>query len=156
MTAESHVWADIAGRMEGERHLLPVRVYYEDTDFSGVVYHAAYLRFCERGRTDFLRLAGISHTELGEAGFAFALRRAEADFIAPARIDDLLVVSTRLLRLGGASLTLAQEVLRGPEPLFALLARVAVVDSAGRPARLPENLLRAVAPHQSSEETDSI
>lgn len=137
-------WADIAGRMDGKTHLLPTRVYYEDTDFSGVVYHAGYLRFCERGRTDFLRLADVSHTQLGQEGYAFAVRRIEADFLKSARIDDLLVVQTRLTKLGGASLTLSQSIERGEETLFRLMARVAVITTDGRPARLPHSIIAAL------------
>ena len=137
-------WPHISGVMTARQHSLPIRVYYEDTDFSGVVYHAGFLRFCERGRTDFLRLAGVSHTELGKEGYAFAVRRLEADFLKPARIDDLLIVKTDLVKLGGASLTLSQAVFLEEICLFKLLVKVAVIDGAGRPARLPEAILKAL------------
>src|SRR5688572_17964045 len=79
-------WSELAGRIEGKKHVLPVRVYYEDTDFSGVVYHASYLRFCERGRSDCLRLLGIHHHELQAGGLSFVVRRMVCDFIGPALI----------------------------------------------------------------------
>lgn len=119
-------------------HRLRLRVYYEDTDFSGVVYHANYLRFLERGRTDFLRLLGVDQSRLHaqEDGLAFAVRRMSLDFLAPARMDDLLVVETRVAEARGASLTMSQRVLRDGTPLFAADVLVACV-RAGRPARLP-------------------
>ena len=87
-------WPHLAGRLEGGAHVLPVRVYYEDTDFSGVVYHASYLRFLERGRTDFLRLGGVDQSTLHAAGegVIFAVRRMTVDFLKPARMDDVLIV----------------------------------------------------------------
>jgi acyl-CoA thioester hydrolase len=137
-------WPDLAGRLTGEGHVLPVRVYYEDTDFSGVVYHAAYLKFAERGRSDFLRLCGIHHAAL-DAGahgerLAFAVRRMEIDFLAPARIDDLLEVETRLAEARGARLVLDQRVRRGGDTLFHASVIVAVISSEGRPRRLPKGL----------------
>lgn len=137
-------WPDLAGRLEAGRHVLPVRVYYEDTDFTGVVYHAAYLKFAERGRSDFLRLCGIHHSELasGTHGepLAFAVRHMEIDFHAPARIDDLLEVATRLQDARGARIVLAQEVRRAGVLLFAAAVTVAVISPEGRPRRLPEAL----------------
>ena len=92
MTA-SDPWPDLAGRLVPGGHVLPVRVYFEDTDFSGVVYHGSYIRFMERGRSDFLRLLGVGHHALdsGEHGesLAFAVRKLVVDFLKPARIDDL-------------------------------------------------------------------
>lgn len=137
-------WPDLAGRLEAGRHVLPVRVYYEDTDFTGVVYHAAYLKFAERGRSDFLRLCGIHHNELasGTHGepLAFAVRHMEIHFHAPARIDDLLEVATRLQDARGARIVLAQEVRRAGVLLFAAAVTVAVISPEGRPRRLPEAL----------------
>src|SRR5262245_15194040 len=89
----SEAWPDIAGRIEGGIHLLPIRVYFEDTDFGGVVYHANYLKFCERGRSDYLRLLGIHHHRL--EGLSFVVRHMVCDFLKPARIDELLTVETR-------------------------------------------------------------
>jgi acyl-CoA thioester hydrolase len=130
----------IAGRIVDGRHVLPIRVYYEDTDFSGIVYHANYLKFCERGRSDLLRLLGIAHRELGRSGLAFAVRRMTCDFLKPARIDDLLEVVTRGIELGGARLELAQSVQRGDAMLFTAEITLALIDASGRPRRLPEAL----------------
>ena len=94
-------------------HRLAVRIYYEDTDFSGNVYHAAYLKFFERGRTEFLRDLRIHHSELMAEGLAFAVRRMTIDFVAPAHIDDLLTVTTQVVKVGGARLLLAQIISRG-------------------------------------------
>jgi acyl-CoA thioester hydrolase len=130
----------IAGRIVDGRHILPVRVYYEDTDFSRIVYHANYLKFCERGRSDMLRLLGIAHRELDSSGFAFAVRRMTCDFLKPARIDDLLEVVTHPLDIAGARLELAQSVLRATETLFTADVTLALIDASGRPRRLPEAL----------------
>jgi acyl-CoA thioester hydrolase len=134
-------WPHLAGRLEGGTHLLPVRVYYEDTDFSGIVYHASYLRFLERGRTDFLRLAGIDQSALhadGE-GLIFAVRRMTIEFLKPARMDDVLVVETRTAEVKGASLVIAQRIGRGDEAIITADVRVAAI-AGGRPARIPERL----------------
>jgi acyl-CoA thioester hydrolase len=130
----------IAGRMVDGRHILPVRVYYEDTDFSGIVYHANYLKFCERGRSDMLRVIGIAHRELSRSGLAFAVRRMNCEFLRPATIDDLLDVVTRPQEIGGARLVLGQSVLRGDETLFTAEVTLALIDAGGRPRRLPEAL----------------
>jgi len=131
-----------AGTLHDGVHALPLRVYYEDTDFSGVVYHASYLRFLERGRTEFIRALGIDQADLHAAdGFAFVVRRMTIDWLRPARMDDCISIETRPLALKGASLELAQRVLRGGEVL--LEATVLVVGVAGgRPVRLPADLRR--------------
>ena len=121
-------------------HAFPVRVYYEDTDFSGVVYHASYLRFMERGRTEMLRARGVSQgTSLSaEPGdrFGFAVRAMTIDFRRPARMDDLLTIETQVVDIGGASMELAQRVTRGDDLLVEATVRIAcVVD--GRPCRIP-------------------
>jgi acyl-CoA thioester hydrolase len=121
-------------------HAFPVRVYYEDTDFSGVVYHASYLRFMERGRTEMLRARGVSQgtslsAEPGER-FGFAVRAMTVDFRRPARMDDWLTIETQVVEIGGASMELAQSVKRGDELLVEATVRIAcVVD--GRPCRIP-------------------
>jgi acyl-CoA thioester hydrolase len=147
-------WPDLAGRIEGKTHILPVRVYYEDTDFSGIVYHANYLRFAERGRSDFLRLAGVNHTELfqGDDPLAFAIHRMEIDFVRPARIDDRLEVHTRYARAGGARLEAVQTIHRmddqgGREEIWRALVFAACLDGSGRPRRLPEKVRLALAPY---------
>jgi acyl-CoA thioester hydrolase len=146
MTRTPEPWPDLAGRLAGGRHVLPVRVYFEDTDFSGVVYHASYLRFMERGRTDFLRLAGIGHRALdrGEADggerLAFAVRRMTLEFFKPARIDDLLEVETRVAEMTGARIVLQQAVRLGDARLVTADVTVALVDGRGRVQRLPAEM----------------
>ncbi len=121
-------------------HELSVRVYYEDTDFSGVVYHAAYLRFMERGRTEYLRALGIAQIEMHQAsGFGFAVRNMAIDFRASARMDDLLIVETVLTEIGGASLHMRQSILRDGQYLVAAEVKIAGV-LAGKAARLPPDL----------------
>jgi len=137
-------WPDLAGRLEDGVHLLPVRVYYEDTDFTGIVYHGAYVRFFERGRSDFLRLAGIHHARLQEGGsgqpLAFAVRSMSLDFRRPATIDDVLEVRSRLLELKGARIVLDQEIYRDGDLLVAAHVVVAVITAQGKPTRLPADL----------------
>lgn len=120
-----------------------MRVYYEDTDFSGVVYHASYLRFMERGRTELIRDLGIAQSDLfdGDVPLAFAVRRMTIDFLKPARMDDLLTVETVPTIARGATMDLHQRILRGDEVLISADVRVACV-GAGRARRLPESLRR--------------
>ena len=128
--------------------MLPIRVYYEDTDFSGAVYHANYLKFCERARSDCLRLLGIHHRELHEAGSGrgpgFVVRRIVCDFLKPAQIDEVLEIETRFDAMGGARLELDQEIKRDEELIFKAKVMVALVDGQGRPQRLPEALMQAI------------
>ncbi|MDX2258037.1 MAG: tol-pal system-associated acyl-CoA thioesterase [Hyphomicrobiaceae bacterium] len=140
-------WPDVSGRLiedaEGPCHQLPVRVYFEDTDAGGVVYHASYVRFCERGRTDYLRLLGIDARAMitGEAvngPAVFVVRRMSLEFLRPARMDDLLLVKTRVKEIGGASLTLTQEVSRDGRPVFSAEVVVVLVSVAGKPMRLTD------------------
>jgi acyl-CoA thioester hydrolase len=130
-------------------HRLAVRVYYEDTDFSGFVYHASYLRFLERGRTELLRdLAGDQSELHREArGLVFVVRRMSLDFLRPARMDDLLTIATRTRALRGASMQLAQEVRRGNDLLVAAEVTVACVRD-GRAVRLPDALRQRLAPDE--------
>jgi acyl-CoA thioester hydrolase len=136
-----------AGRIEGREHLLPVRVYYEDTDFTGVVYHASYLRYFERGRSDFLRVAGISHTELGGRAepFAFAVRHMDIDFIRPARVDDALEVRTLFEPVKGVRIIARQQVERAGEVLARAVVEAVCVRPDGRPARPPADILAKVS-----------
>ena len=152
-------WPDIAGRMEGREHVLPVRVYYEDTDFSGFVYHANYLKFCERGRSDFLRLCGIHHTALMRGGdgrdgepMGLVVRRMVCDFKRPALIDDVLEVRSRLAGLSGARMEIAQRITRGADELFTAHVTAALVNTkSGRPLRFPP-AMRAVMERLLEEE----
>jgi acyl-CoA thioester hydrolase len=133
------------GEIRGGRHHQPVRVYYEDTDFSGVVYHASYLRFMERGRTNYLRLLGADQRALFEEvareapGFAFVVRSMSIDFLKPARMDDLLEVVTRTAEVKGASITLHQIVMRGEQTLVEAVVQVAFV-SGDRARPIPKAL----------------
>lgn len=122
-------------------HLAPVRVYYEDTDFSGVVYHASYLRFLERGRTELLRSAGVDQSSLhGESGgIIFAVRRMTIDYLRPARMDDMLAIETRTSEVRGASLRMTQRILREGAVLLTAEVHVAVL-AGGKPVRLPDEL----------------
>ncbi|MEP7240557.1 MAG: tol-pal system-associated acyl-CoA thioesterase [Devosia sp.] len=128
--------------MTGHSHRIEVRVYYEDTDFSGAVYHAAYLHFFERGRTEFLRAEGVHHSELARDGLAFAVRSMTIEFVRAAHIDDLLTVETRIAEISGARMTLEQSIQRGGELIASARVVVAAVKH-GRAARLPAALLAA-------------
>lgn len=122
-------------------HRLPLRVYYEDTDLAGIVYYANYLRFIERARTEWARTLGVDQTRLrAEAGIVFAVRRVVADYLAPARFDDVLTVETRALSAGGARLVLAQDVLRGARRLFAAEVTLVALGADGAARRLPADL----------------
>lgn len=146
-SAEKSRWPDLAGHMEGDRHILPVRVYFEDTDFSGLVYHGSYLRWCERGRSDRLRLLGISHEELfrgvnGSPPLMFIVRNMDMAFKKPARIDEILEVITTTKEWSGASITLRQEIRRNDTLLMRAFVQVVLICDKGRPRRLPEHLVR--------------
>lgn len=128
-------------------HRLPVRVYYEDTDAGGIVYHANHLKFAERARTEMLRCLGLDHSTLRERfGLTFAVRRCAADFLAPARLDDRLEVETRVVRLGGASLDLIQDILHEARLLVRLELRLALLDARLRATRLPRELAALLRP----------
>lgn len=128
-------------------HRLPVRIYYEDTDFSGFVYHASYLRFMERGRTELLRALAGDQSEMHAdgAGLVFVVRKMSLDFLKPARMDDWIDVLTWSSALRGASMHLAQEVRRGEDTLVRAEVVVACVKN-GRAIRLPDALRRALMP----------
>jgi acyl-CoA thioester hydrolase len=119
-----------------------VRVYYEDTDFSGRVYHASYLRFLERGRTEWLRRRGFAHRDLAEtSGVVFAVRSLQIEYLAPAMMDDLLTVETSVVAVRGASIKFQQRILREDAELVTAGALVASIRD-GRPARIPADLRR--------------
>ena len=135
------------------RHTMAVRVYYEDTDFTGIVYHANYLRFMERGRTNYLRLIGADHralfeeTEKEAPGFAFVVRAMTIDFLKPARMNDLLEIVTVPEEVKGASITLKQQCRRGEDVLCEATVRVAFI-SQGRARPIPKPLLIAMKADQ--------
>jgi len=127
-------------------HRLTQRVYYEDTDFSGFVYHARYLHFMERARTDYLRCLGVEQSTLHQMdgeGLMFVVHRMEIDFKAPARMDNVLTIETVTEKAGGAKMVLNQKILRGETLLIAAKVIIAVVNSSGRPRRLPEALAKS-------------
>jgi len=127
-------------------HRFVLRVYYEDTDAAGIVYYANYLKFAERARTEMLRLLGFTQEAMRRAtGHVFAVRRCGADYLAPARLDDELVVESRLTALGGASLEIEQRITCGGQDLVRLALRLACLDANGRPSRLPPPLRAALA-----------
>jgi len=130
------------GRLEAGLHRLPLRVYYEDTDAGGIVYHANYLRYLERGRTELLRSLGIDHTgawmnTAPEERLGFAVRRVALDFQAPAMLDDALEVQSRVEGVGAAFVDARQWICRGETTVVEASLRVALLDAAGRPRRLP-------------------
>jgi acyl-CoA thioester hydrolase len=144
-----------AGVIAAGVHRIRIRVYYEDTDAAGIVYHAAYLEFAERARTEMLRCLGFDHTSLrARCGLAFTVRRCAIDYRAPARLDDLLEIETRMVRLGGASLDLEQRVLCEARLLARLELRLALLGADLRVARLPGELISALdrlrAPRQGA------
>ncbi|WP_166144193.1 tol-pal system-associated acyl-CoA thioesterase [Methylosinus sp. RM1] len=127
-------------------HSLTIRIYYEDTDFSGLVYHASYLRFMERGRTELLRDLGLGQRELLQAqgGLFFVVRAMTIDFRKPAQMDDLLIVETVVREVSGASFDLDQRVMRGGELLVGAQVKIAAVEG-GRPQRLPAEVRKKFA-----------
>ncbi len=136
------------GWTRGTDHILPIRVYYEDTDFSGVVYHAAYLKFMERGRTEALRATGTTHQDLlrDDVPLAFAVRHMDLTFVAPARIDDALQVRTRFLVAKGARLQAEQIVFCQDQERVRARVEMACIDLAGRPRRIPKPVLEKMIP----------
>ena len=139
----------LAGELTPSGHRLQARVYYADTDFSGFVYHARYLEFFERGRSDFLRLAGVHHTELAggddpREALVWVVRRMEIDFRSPARMDDVLTIETRVTDVAGARIRMAQRLSRGDSLLVEALVEAAVVSRSGRPRRLPRAVAEAI------------
>ncbi len=156
---ELEAYPNLSGRLVPGGHCLALRVYYEDTDFSGIVYHANYLKFMERGRSDYMRLLGVVQGELfaqaaEEApGFHFVVRGMQIDFLRPARIDDVLQVYTLSREVAGASITLLQQVRRGDELLINATVRVAFV-SQGKARRIPDALRQVTSEH--ARETESL
>lgn len=160
MTNDNHpvssapsTWPDLAGRLierAGKRaHLLPVRVYFEDTDFSGLVYHASYVRWCERGRSDFLRLLGNDHRGLIDGSTdrepaAFVVRRMGLEFLKPSRIDEILEVETSVKEIGAAHLVLNQRITRADTALFTAEVMVVLVSMSGKPMRLSRTIRAAM------------
>lgn len=145
------------GEIRNGRHHMTVRVYYEDTDFTGIVYHANYLRFMERGRTNYLRLIGADQRGLFEQaqeeapGFAFVVRQMSMNFRKPAKMDDVLEIVTECAEVKGASVIMAQRVMRGEELLLDAQVQVAFI-SGGKARPIPKPLRIAMhADHEASQ-----
>lgn len=149
-TGSVDLTAGLSGALTPFGHRIMARVYFADTDFSGVVYHARYLEFFERGRSDFLRLAGVHHTELadGKHGekLVWVVKRMEIDFRAPARIDDILTVDTRTDRISGARIFMAQQIRRGDALLVEAKVEAAIIGELGKPRRFPKEWVEAFMP----------
>jgi len=136
------------GRFEGPDHILPIRIYYEDTDLSGVVYHANYLRYMERGRSEFFRCAGIVRLAMldDHEATAWTLRRAALEFLKPARVDDLIEVHTRATALTGARMSADQKIYRAGQLLMHGQVEACIITLAGKPRRIPENIRGKLLP----------
>jgi acyl-CoA thioester hydrolase len=137
-----------AGEIVGREHRLAVRIYYEDTDFTGVVYHANYLRYFERGRSDFFRLVGVSHSALldREDPAAFTITRITVDFRRAARVDDALVVRTTYDAVRGPRLFISQRITRGEELIAEAQVEAACIDLRGRARKPPPGMAEALRP----------
>ena len=133
--------AALDGVVRDGRHHMQIRVYYEDTDFSGIVYHANYLRFMERGRSEFLRMSGAGHQDMfaGQEPLVWAVRRMNVDFDRPARMEEALTVRTSVLELAGARMRLDQRVTRASDILVKAVVEVCVITLDGRPRRVPDS-----------------
>ena len=142
------------GWFEGRVHHYPIRVFYEDTDFSGIVYYANYLRFFERARSSFFRLVGFEHAKLWDSDdpLAFAIRKIELDYKKPARVDDHLVVQTTYDQIKGARLWVSQACYRGDDLLVTAVSEAASITPEGRPKRAPKNMIEKLAPYLEGED----
>ena len=136
----------LEGSIVDGTHRLELRVHYEDTDFSGFVYHANYLKFCERGRSDFLRVLGLDQKAMMAGdGLMFVVRRMVCDFLKPARFDEELTIETVPVEQAGARFEMRQKVLRGAEALFTAEVTAVLIDRRGRPRRLPPEMARLLS-----------
>ena len=145
--ASGHLTMGIADE-ERHVHLFPIRVYYEDTDAGGIVYHANYLKFAERARTEMLRFSGREQFRMmADEGIGFAVRQCNVDYFRPAQLDDILEVRTTIREVAGASLRLQQDIYRDDDLLTSLQVRLAVMNRQGRPVRLPEDIRDSLMPH---------
>ncbi|GGH31882.1 acyl-CoA thioester hydrolase [Cribrihabitans marinus] len=122
------------------KHRFPVRVYYEDTDMGGIVYHANYLRFIERARSDWVRRLGNDQNAMRDAGIVWVVRRIEAEYLSAAKFEDELIIETEMTAVSGARLTMVQKVLRGDVPVFAATVTAVCMNAAGKPVRLPAEI----------------
>ncbi|MEP3231353.1 MAG: tol-pal system-associated acyl-CoA thioesterase [Hyphomicrobiales bacterium] len=138
----------LSGELIPDGHKLPVRIYFEDTDFSGVVYHARYLHFFERGRSDFLRLKGVHHNELQEGLYGeplfFVVKGMTLDFVQPAKIDDVVHVTTKIESIKGVRVLMKQIIEKENQLIATADVSVVLINEKGRPKRLPEGLTQAL------------
>ena len=143
------------GGFDGKVHVLPLRIYYEDTDLSGVVYHANYLRFMERGRSEYFRCAGIARLAMLEDDepTAWTLRKVSLDYFRPARVDDLIEVHTRCAGLSGARMIADQRIFAGGELLTQGLVEACIITLTGRPRRIPAEIRNRLAPYVCDAES---
>ena len=143
------------GFLEGKVHVLPISIYYEDTDLSGFVYHANYLRYMERGRTEFFRLAGISKMAGldEEEPTAWTLRSVHVDYLRPARLDDIIHVRSRLIGLSGARMQAIQRITRNETLLVEGRIEACITTLTGKPRRLPKKVQESLAPFVTPDET---
>jgi acyl-CoA thioester hydrolase len=130
----------LSGYTVDGKHNFQLRVYYEDTDFSGLVYHANYLKFCERARSDWLRILGVDQTSMSAGSAHFVVRRIVCDFLKAAKFDDILTIESNAVELKGARFEMAQRILRGAELVFTADVTVAIVDNRGKPMRVSTEL----------------
>jgi acyl-CoA thioester hydrolase len=142
-----------SGWFVGITHVLPIRVYYEDTDISGIVYHANYLRYFERGRSEFLRLAGIHHMVMlaNSEPIAWTIRKIDIDYAKAARLDDELEVHTRYTAMSGARLAAIQVVKRAGAELVSAKVEAAIINMDGKPRRIPEDVRAKLQPYLAAE-----
>ena len=142
-----------SGQLSEGAHVFPIRVYYEDTDAGGLVYHSRYLNYAERARSELLRLLGIHQSHLmAEHAMAFAVRDCTVDFLRPARFDDLIEVRSRLLKLAAAWVSADQGIWRGDDLLVRIKIRIAAMRANGRPTRIPDSVRRLLAPIVMSQQ----
>ena len=142
MSEDAENWPSLGGRWTGDRHVMAVRVYFEDTDFSGIVYHASYLRFLERGRSEFLRQTGVDHADMIklDGGLAFAVRRMSLSFEKTATIDDVLEVETWIEEMRGATMKMGQQVTKDGVAVVTAEVQAVVIGRDGKPRRIPDFL----------------
>ena len=149
MSKKSESLEPTIGAMHGREHHYPIRVFYEDTDFTGIVYYANYLKFFERARSSFFRLVGLNHAELwdGEDPIAFAISKIELDYKKPARIDDHVTIVTTYDSFKGARLWVSQAAYRGDELLVTAVSEAASITPSGRPKRAPKDMIEMLKPY---------
>lgn len=150
--ADESASGGLSGYVEGNTHLLPIRIHYHDTDFSGIVHHSNYFVFCEKARGEALRLQGIDHAYLtreADEPVAFAIRRLNAEFLRPARMDDLLIIKTKIVTVKGARLEIHQDVTLEGVSIMTLEVLLVIIDPNGKPRAIPKSLVEKLSPYTS-------